>query len=51
MEIFIEWVLFIALIILPIAFLIKLCVTYIFNFKKRQEKNKNEKSDKKTDSN
>ena len=44
MKIFIEWVLFIALIVLPITCLIKLCVTYLFNLKNRKEKKQNEKN-------
>lgn len=51
MDIFIEWVLLISIIVLPIACLIKLCVTYLFNLKKRKEKKQNEKNNKKTNSN
>lgn len=51
MDIFIEWVLFIGIIVLPVACLIKLCVTYLFNLKKRKERKQNEKSNEKTNSN
>lgn len=51
MNIFMEWVLNIGLIILPLACLIKLCVTYLFNLKKKKESETNEETDKKTDSN
>lgn len=46
-----EWILFIIVIILPLACLTKLCLTYLFNKKQKKGVNENGKNKKKTDSN